>query len=113
MRKKIDVVILALPLTKQTYHLMDGVILSSLKNEAILINLSRGGIVDTEALLDVLDQRHDLTAVLDVFETEPLPSGHPLWSMPNVKITPHNSFVGEENAARLWTLIRENLVSYS
>ncbi len=107
-----DVVILSLPLTRETHHMIGHRELACLREGGILINLSRGGIVDTAALMDILRARPDLAAVLDVQETEPLPSDSPLWRMENVYITPHNSFVGDRNAERLWRLILANLRGY-
>lgn len=103
-----DVVILTLPLTEQTYHLIDATAFSTMKEGAILVNIARGTIVDTEALLDALEHRLG-GAVLDVFEEEPLEQGSPLWERENVILTPHNSFVSNRNHERLWELICRNL----
>lgn len=94
-----DVVILTLPLTGESRHLMNENRLSRLKSRAILVNIARGGVVDTDALLSVLPNIGG--AVLDVFEEEPLPPDSPLWDMDNVIITPHNSFVGDGNVERI------------
>jgi phosphoglycerate dehydrogenase-like enzyme len=67
--------------------------------------------MDTEALIEMLGARTDLTAILDVFEEEPLPDNSPLWEMANAILTPHNSFVGEGNSRRLWQVILTNLQS--
>ncbi len=104
-----DVVILTLPLTPETRHLIGREQLALLPAGCVLVNVARGGIVDTEALTEALRTRQDLTAVLDVFETEPLPPDSLLWILPNVVLTPHNSFVGEMNERRLFELIKENL----
>ena len=103
-----DVVVLTLPLTEQTHHLFDGQLLGKMKPGAVLVNISRGGIVDTNALESAL-QSHLGGAVLDVFEEEPLPQNACLWDMENVIATPHNSFVGEGNARRLAQVIFANL----
>lgn len=108
---KSDVILLALPLTEDTRHLIDEKAFSSMKNGAILVNIARGGVVDTAALITALDKK--LTgAVLDVFEQEPLEPESLLWSMKNVLITPHNSFVSDRNGERLWQVIRANLSEY-
>lgn len=102
-----DVVILTIPLTEETHHMFDRKRLSMLKNTAVLVNIARGAVVDTEALSNVLSDIGG--AVLDVFEEEPLCVESPLWQKNNVIITPHNSFVGEGNDERLWEIIRRNL----
>lgn len=103
-----DVVILTLPLTENTYHLIDKARLELLKNACVLVNIARGGIIDTNALIECLNYK-DLCVALDVFEEEPLCESSILWDMENVIITPHNSFVGEHNAYRLRELIFKNL----
>lgn len=105
-----DIVVLTLPLTEDTHRLMNGYRLSLLKKSAILVNITRGGVVDTNALVCVLPNIGG--AVLDVFEEEPLPQNNPLWDMENVIITPHNSFVGDENQVRLYNLILKNMNKY-
>lgn len=103
-----DIIIFCLPLTKETEHLADGEIFSAMKDGAVIVNISRGGIIDTEALISELKSGR-LRAALDVFEQEPLPADSELWALPNAVITPHNSFVGEGNRERLFALITENL----
>ncbi len=103
-----DVTVLTLPLTKETRHLMNENRFSAMKAGAVLVNISRGEIVDTNALIAALDMRLG-GAVLDVFEGEPLDENSPLWDIDNVIITPHNSFVGEGNRKRLSEIIFSNL----
>lgn len=105
---KSDIVVLTLPLTKETKHLFDENIFEFLKAGAVLVNISRGAVVETNALLSALENKL-CGAVLDVFEEEPLSDNSPLWKMENVIITPHNSFVGEGNHKRLWEVIKSNL----
>lgn len=83
-----DVVISTLPHTAETEQLIDAQFLSAMKDGSLLVNVGRGPIVDTEALLAEL-QTGRLHAALDVTDPEPLPSDHPLWSAPNCIITPH------------------------
>lgn len=109
--KVADIVVLCLPFTEETWHLMDEKRLQSMKAGAILVNIARGQIVDTKALIPALEN-HLGGAVLDVFEEEPLPGDSPLWQMENVILTPHNSFVGDGNAERLSRIIMENLENY-
>lgn len=106
-----DVVILTLPLTAQTHHLFGEKLLRHLKKSAVLVNISRGAIIDTPALEKVLKEQKISGAVLDVFENEPLEKDSPLWDMDNVIITPHNSFVSEQNSKRLSDVIIKNLES--
>ena len=102
-----DIVVLTLPLSEQTRHLMNDNKLILLKDGAVLVNIARGAIVDTEALIKHIDRLGG--AVLDVFEEEPLIDNSPLWDKPNVILTPHNSFVGEGNGERLRENISTNL----
>jgi phosphoglycerate dehydrogenase-like enzyme len=98
-----DVVVAITPLTPATRHLVDGRFLAAMRDGALLVNVSRGGVVDTDALvLEVESGR--LRAALDVTDPEPLPSDHPLWSAPGVLISPHvggNSSAFLPRAARL------------
>lgn len=83
-----DVVVLALPHTKETEKLVNQEFLSQMKDGALLVNVGRGPLVDTEALLNELASGR-LHAALDVTDPEPLPEDHPLWDAPNCIITPH------------------------
>jgi phosphoglycerate dehydrogenase-like enzyme len=107
-----DVVVLTLPLTDATRGLMNAARFAKMKSGAVLVNIARGALVDTDALLQALDENLS-GAVLDVFDPEPLPSDSPLWARPDVIVTPHNSFVGDGNAARLNELILKNLKDYA
>ncbi|MBQ3040449.1 MAG: hydroxyacid dehydrogenase [Clostridia bacterium] len=106
-----DVVIITLPLNESTYRLFDRSKFENMKNGAIIVNIARGGIVDTNEMITALETKLG-GAVLDVFEQEPLETDSPLWSMENVILTPHNSFVGNGNAQRLWSTIKKNLTEY-
>ncbi len=103
-----DAVVLTLPLTKETTHLFSKDAFAAMKTGSVLVNIARGGVVDTDALIDALENKL-LGAVLDVFEEEPLGEDSPLWAMENVILTPHNSFVGMGNAKRLASVILKNL----
>ena len=99
----LDVVILILPLTKESKHLFDARRLALMKDGALLVNVARGPIVDTDALIKELNSGR-ITAGLDVTDPEPLPKGHPLWSAKGVLISPHvggNSSAFEKRARRL------------
>ena len=100
-----DVVVVLLPLTTETHHLVDAKFLAAMKDGALLVNPARGAIVDSEALLAEL-QAGRLRAVLDVTDPEPLPDGHPLYHAPGLLLTPHVAGVtghGPVNAYRLVT----------
>lgn len=102
-----DITLCAIASTSETRHLFSSTVFNRVKAGSIFINLSRGNVVDTKALEKAL--RGSLGgAVLDVFEEEPLPKEHQLWSLPNVLISPHNSYVGDGNAARLEKLILDH-----
>ena len=108
----LDIVILILPLTPETHHLMNRARISSMKEGSTLVNVARGAIVDTDALVEALN-RGLLTAGLDVTDPEPLPQGHPLWRAPNVIITPH---VGGDSSAfnlRVIKLIENQLAKFA
>lgn len=102
-----DVVVLTLPLTEQTRHLINENRMASMKSGAVLVNIARGAVVDTKALIQALPNLGG--AVLDVFEEEPLAEDSPLWDAENVIVTPHNSFVGDGNQKRLSGLIIETI----
>jgi glyoxylate/hydroxypyruvate reductase len=104
-----DALVLACPLTTRTYHLIGRDELALLRPGAVVVNVSRGPVIDEAALIDALAAGHIGGACLDVFETEPLPESSPLWAMTNVLISPHSaSTVAAEN--RLITeLFADNL----
>ena len=102
-----DVIVLTLPLTDDTRHMMNCERLSLLKDTAVIVNIARGAVVDTGALIEALP--HLGGAVLDVFEEEPLETDSSLWDMENIIVTPHNSFIGDKNNDRLSELVTNNL----
>lgn len=104
-----DVLVLTVPLTEDTRHLMDDEMLKKLKPGAVLVNIARGAVVDTRALTEALQTGRLHGAVLDVFEEEPLNETSPLWDLENVIMTPHNSFVGDGVKSRLIALILSHL----
>ena len=83
-----DIVVLLVPLTDQTRGFIDGKRLGKMKHGALLVNAARGPVVDTDALVEGLNAGR-IQAAVDVTDPEPLPMGHPLWSAPNLLITPH------------------------
>lgn len=102
-----DILILTLPLTDATKNFMNDKKFALLKNGSVVVNISRGAIVDSCALVSALDRLGG--AVLDVFEEEPLEENSPLWDMEHVILTPHNSFVSDGNNRRLDALILDLL----
>jgi phosphoglycerate dehydrogenase-like enzyme len=105
---KLDVIILILPLTAESKNFMNANRIKKMKDGATLINVARGAIVDTDALVAELHTGR-ITAGLDVTDPEPLPAGHPLWSAPNVIISPH---VGGDSGAfvpRARKMVQEQL----
>jgi len=109
--READVVSLHVPLTSATRGLIDAEKLSLMKREAILINTARGGIVKEVALATALEAGRLGGAALDVFETEPLPSGSPLSGCPNLILTPHIAGVTRESNVRVSTLIAEKVAA--
>lgn len=107
-----DVVILTIPYTEDTHHLINRDRLNNMKKDAVLINVSRGSIINEKDLIDHLKQGNLLGAALDVFEEEPLPAENPLWDMENVIITPHNSWMSEMRDERRFKTIFENMERY-
>jgi len=104
-----DVVVLACPLTAETRHLADVAFFGAMKPGSIFVNVGRGGLVDEPALLAALDKGVPEHAVLDVFETEPLPTGSAFWAHPRVTLTPHSSGMSAGNATRNDALFLDNL----
>lgn len=105
-----DIVLITLPLTDETYHMFDEEMFVAMKPGAVLVNIARGALIDTDAFIEALKVKLG-GAVLDVFEEEPLKEDSPLWEMENVIITPHNSFVGDGNNRRMSNVILKNLES--
>lgn len=105
---QMDIIVLTLPLTEETHHIMNAGRFEKLKEGAVFVNIARGAVVDTKELIKNLDKLGGV--VLDVFEEEPLSEDSELWDRENVILTPHNSFVGEKNQERLTKIIFEQLL---
>ncbi|HVN84084.1 MAG TPA: D-2-hydroxyacid dehydrogenase [Candidatus Binatia bacterium] len=104
-----DWLVLACPLTDETRRLIDAAALARLPGTARVVNVGRGQVIDEAALIAALQAGRLAGAYLDVFETEPLPADSPLWDLPNVIISPHNSSVSTGNSARVSELFLRNL----
>jgi D-3-phosphoglycerate dehydrogenase / 2-oxoglutarate reductase len=96
-----DMITLHLPLTEATRHTINAGTLARMKPAALVVNTSRGGLIDTPALVDALKGKHIGGAGLDVFEAEPLPAGHELLTMENVILTSHNAWYSAESIGEL------------
>jgi len=107
-----DFVILTVPLTPRTRHLINQRSLAAMKPGAVLINMARGGLVEMGALEQALKSRHLNHAYLDVFETEPLPTESAIWEIPHLTITPHMSGVIPGAAELQEDLLKHNLNRY-
>jgi phosphoglycerate dehydrogenase-like enzyme len=105
-----DFVILTIPLTPRTRHLLNGPTLAAMKPCAVIINVARGGLIDATALIAALDSGRVGHAYLDVFEPEPLAADSPLWAHPSITVTPHMSGVMPDAAVQQEGLLRQNLV---
>jgi phosphoglycerate dehydrogenase-like enzyme len=106
---RVDWLVLALPLAEETRHLLDARRLALLPPRARVINVGRGALVDEAALAAALAERRLGGAALDVFEVEPLPAESPLWSLPNVIVTPHSSGTNPGNQLRAAEIFLDNL----
>src|SRR5215831_2219300 len=107
-----DLLVIAVPDTPETRHLIDRRRLQLLPASAVIVNVGRGSIVDQAAMIEMLQSRRLRGAALDVFEEEPLPTDNPLWAMPNVIISPHSASTVVEENDRLVELFVDNLHRY-
>jgi phosphoglycerate dehydrogenase-like enzyme len=107
-----DFVVLAVPLSDATYHLINARTLAQMKPGAYLVNMARGAVVDEEALLEALRSGRLSGAGLDTFAQEPLPPESPLWDAPNVLITPHVTPQVPDRTGRSLDIIEENVRRY-
>ena len=108
MLPEADVVAICVPLTPETERMFDEKAFAAMKPGSYLVNVGRGKIVDTQALLEALEKKRLAGACLDVTDPEPLPPDHALWKLRNVVITPHVSSDAELTDARAWAAFKEN-----
>ncbi len=104
-----DAVVVTLPLTDKTQHLIDAKAIAALPAHGILINVGRGPVVDNDALVAALEQNRIAGAVLDVFDPEPLPPDNPLWTLPNVIFAPHTAALSVHENQRIVDIFCDNL----
>ncbi|MFW2384123.1 MAG: NAD(P)-dependent oxidoreductase [Acidimicrobiales bacterium] len=107
-----DAVILALPLTEVSRHIVNREVLGAMERHAWIVNVARGGVVDTEALVQALVEGWIGGAALDVTDPEPLPEDHQLWSFPNVVITPHVGNTPEMGIPLLAAFVERNVATW-
>lgn len=107
--RELDYLVLLTPYTPETRGIVSAKVLAAMKPSSFLINLARGGIVDEDALMRGLREKRLAGAALDVFAAEPLPPGHPLWSMENVIVTPHLGGFHDQYAEEALPTVEENL----
>ena len=104
-----DWLVLAVPLTEETRGLIDATAIALLPQGARVVNIARGAVIEEDALITALEDGQLAGAYLDVFEVEPLPADSPLWALPNVIVTPHNSSAASGNVARITAIFLDNL----
>ena len=113
MVPQVDVLVSCAPHTRETVKLFNETVFRAMKKTAYFINVTRGGLVDQEALVRALEEKWIRGAGLDVTTPEPLPSEHALWDCPNLVITPHNSGFAPIRQVRLIGLVAENVRRYA
>jgi phosphoglycerate dehydrogenase-like enzyme len=110
--ERADYVVVSVPSTPESHHLIGEEQLKRMKPSALLVNIARGEIIDEQALVRALQQGTIAGAALDVVETEPLPQASPLWTLPNVLLSPHISGITPRYSQRLTDLFLDNLARY-
>ncbi|MBQ6360938.1 MAG: hydroxyacid dehydrogenase [Lachnospiraceae bacterium] len=108
-----DIIILTLPLSEETYHMINTEFLEYVKDDAVLVNVARGGLIDEDALMNSLDQGKFRKVILDAFENEPLDEEYWGWNADRVRIIPHNAYVSAENVGRLRKVVMNALEEWS
>lgn len=108
-----DFFVVIVPYSRETHHIIDADVLAAMKQSAFVINISRGGCVDEEALLEALDAGSIAGAGMDVFATEPLPEDSPLWHHPKAIVTPHIGGMSDIYHQQALPLVAENLNKYA
>jgi phosphoglycerate dehydrogenase-like enzyme len=109
---KYDILIFSLPNNEETAGLVNEKFINTLKDDAILINVGRGTLINEQDLIDALKNDKFLGVALDVMQTEPLPTESELWTHPKVLITPHSSFISDGINQRRVDLITTNILAF-
>jgi phosphoglycerate dehydrogenase-like enzyme len=107
--READVLVISAPMTPTSRGMVKQEHLRAMKRGSYLLQMSRGGIVNEAALVDALEEGHLAGAGLDVTETEPLPVGDPLWTAPNLIVTPHTSAASPLTTELVWSILNENV----
>lgn len=107
-----DIVVVSIPYTNKTHHLISADLFKSMKSGVYIVNIARGSILDEKALLENIKSGKIAGAALDVMENEPLDESSPFWKFENVIITPHNSWVSDQVDVRKFNMIYNNLKRY-
>ena len=108
-----DFLVVLVPYTQATHHLINAEIFAAMKPTAVMINLARGGCVDDGALIEALQSKTIAAAASDVFKVEPLPADSPLWRLPNLIITPHVGGQSDIYREQALPILRRNLIAYA
>jgi phosphoglycerate dehydrogenase-like enzyme len=109
MCREADVLVISAPMTPSSRGMVTAEHIRTMKRGSYLLQMSRGGIVNESALVDALEEGHLAGAGLDVTETEPLPVGDPLWTAPNLIVTPHTSAASPLTTDLVWSIFTENV----
>ena len=104
-----DIFVMILPLTEATEHIINSDTLGKMKSSAVIVNVGRGPLINTDDLVEALNNEVIAGAALDVTDPEPLPDGHPLWEMDNVVVTPHTANTNERIRALTGELTLRNI----
>ncbi|MBP1743291.1 MAG: D-isomer specific 2-hydroxyacid dehydrogenase [Firmicutes bacterium] len=112
MLSQADIVVVTIPYTDSSFHLIDAGRIRNMKDGACFINIARGSIVDEAALINALESGKIAGAALDVFEEEPLSPASPFWEMDNVIVTPHNAFISDMKDERRYETIHGNMKNF-
>ena len=107
-----DIIAVSVPLLPSTHNLIDARAFAAMKPSALIVDVSRGGVINENALINALRNQVIAGAAMDVFETEPLPSDSPLWSLENLLISPHSSGVFADWANHSFEMFIENLTRW-